>query len=179
MIWASSLKSNSYQPKELDGVEIIGKLNFWQNRANLVVQIIEIRPALSTVLRQFQIVQSLLLQEGLIDPTKHRSLPKFPRCIAIFTSVPSSAYADMLRTAQERWPLTKLLVFPIPVQGDVSKKIQASLSKLLISYKTLDVDAVILARGGGSREDLMVFDEEQLCRQLAKLPIQHQRIKYV
>ena len=66
----------------------------------------------------------LLLKEGLIDESMLRALPKFPHAIAILTSVPSSAYEDILRTAKERWPLTKLFVFPIPVQGNVSNQIQ-------------------------------------------------------
>ncbi|KGG11573.1 Exodeoxyribonuclease VII large subunit [Prochlorococcus marinus str. SS51] len=171
VIWSSSLKNISFRPVEEDGVELLGKLNFWQNRATLVVQVIQIRPTLSTVLRQFEVVRSLLVNEGLIADERRRPLPRFPSAIAIFTSVPSSAYADMLRTAKERWPLTKLLVVAIPVQGEVSVKIREALSKLADSYLHLGVQALVLARGGGSREDLMVFDNEELCRQLAEFPI--------
>ena len=171
VIWSSSLKDFSFRPKQEDGVEILGKLNFWKSRASLVVQVIQIRPTLSTVLRQFKIVSSVLIKEGLIDKSRARLLPKFPKSIAICTSVPSSAYADILRTAKERWPLTKLIVFPIPVQGDVSSKIQKVLSNLGNSYEQLGCQALVLARGGGSREDLMVFDDEKLCRQLASFPI--------
>ena len=171
VIWSSCLQKLNFRPTQEDGVEIIGKLNFWENRANLVVQVIEIRPTLSTVLRQFEIVRNLLLIEGLIDEKRRRSLPKFPTTIAILTSVPSSAYADMLRTAKERWPLAKLLIFPIPVQGNVSQKIQNVLSYLSRRCIQLGVQAIVLARGGGSREDLMVFDDEALCRQLADFPV--------
>ncbi len=171
VIWSSCLQKLNFRPTQEDGVEIIGKLNFWENRANLVVQVIEIRPTLSTVLRQFEIVRNLLLLEGLIDEKRRRSLPKFPTTIAILTSVPSSAYADMLRTAKERWPLAKLLIFPIPVQGDVSQKIQNVLSYLSKRCIQLGVQAIVIARGGGSREDLMVFDDEALCRQLADFPV--------
>ncbi|KGG16846.1 MULTISPECIES: exodeoxyribonuclease VII large subunit [unclassified Prochlorococcus] len=171
VIWSSILKNLDFRPNEKDGVEIFGKLNFWETRATLVVQVINIRPTLSTVLRQFELARNVLLQEGLIDLEKSRPLPKFPNAIAILTSVPSSAYADMIRTAKERWPLTKLLIFPIPVQGDVSRKIQLVLKHLSYRYKELDFQALVLARGGGSREDLMVFDDEELCRQLAKFPV--------
>ena len=77
VIWASSLKNIHFQPKQEDGVEILGKLNFWENRANLVVQVIDVRPSLSTVLRQFQVVRSLLVKEGLIDETRRRKLLKY------------------------------------------------------------------------------------------------------
>ena len=59
VIWSSSLKDFSFRPQQEDGVEIIGKLNFWKSRASLVVQVIQIRPTLSTVLRQFKIVSAL------------------------------------------------------------------------------------------------------------------------
>lgn len=171
VIWSASLKNINFHPKEEDGVEIFGKLNFWESRATLVVQVINITPTLSTVLRQFEVVRSLLFEEGLIADSRRRHLPRYPKKIAILTSVPSSAYADMLRTARERWLMTKLLIFPIPVQGDVSAKIQGVLTKLANSYDELGLEALVLARGGGSREDLMVFDHEKLCRQLAFFPI--------
>ena len=95
VIWSSCLQKLNFRPTQEDGVEIIGKLNFWENRANLVVQVIDIRPTLSTVLRQFEVVRNLLVVEGLIDEKRRRPLPKFPTNIAVLTSVPSSAYADM------------------------------------------------------------------------------------
>ncbi len=171
VIWASKLKQITYMPKDDDGVLVIGKLNFWATRALLNVQVLDIRPKLSTVLRQFEIVRSLLLKEGLINESRRKSLPTHPKAIAILTSVPSSALADMLRTAKERWPLTKLFILPIPVQGDVAQQIESSIIYLAKNHPKLRIDTVILARGGGSREDLMVFDDEKVCRAIASFPI--------
>ena len=171
VVWASVLDRLAFRPEEGDGVVIVGKLNFWEARANLLVQIWDIRPSISTVLRQFEVVKALLMKEGLLDPSRKRVLPAYPRCIAILTSVPSSALADMLRTAKERWPQTKLFLVPIPVQGPVAKKIQSVLVDLVACQGGLQLDAIVLARGGGSREDLMVFDDEDLCRELAKCPV--------
>jgi len=169
--WASKLQQLTYRPAEGDGVTVVGKLNFWATRASLAVQVIDLRPSLSTVLRQFEIVKALLLKEGIIDESKRRALPKYPEVVAILTSVPSSALADMLRTAKERWPLTQLLIIPIPVQGGVAKQIQSVLRSLADQHHELGIAAIVLARGGGSREDLMVFDDEDLCRDLASFPI--------
>jgi len=171
VIWSSTLKKCSFSPSEEDGVEILGKLNFWENKASLVVQVISIKPSISTVLRKFELVRDLLIKDGLISEDRRRSLPHYPIAIAILTSVPSSAFADILRTAKERWPLTKLIIFPIPVQGEVANKIQNTLKKLTNSITKLKINAIVLARGGGSREDLMVFDNESLCRELANFPI--------
>ena len=171
VVWASQLQKCDFKPTEGDGVVIVGKLNFWEVKANLVVQVLNIRPGISTVLRQFEVVRALLSQEGLLDEKRRRDLPRYPKAIAILTSVPSSALADMLRTAKERWPLTRLFIISIPVQGAVAKKIKSVLQVLASSTKSLAIEAIILARGGGSREDLMVFDNEELCRDLAKFPV--------
>ena len=171
VVWASKLAQLSYQPKDGDGVTVVGKLNFWAARASLTVQALDIRPSLSTVLRDFERVRQLLEQEGVIDPSHQRPLPRQPASIAVLTSVPSSALADMLRTAAERWPMTQLIVVPIPVQGSVAPTIISTLEALAERTDELGLDALVLARGGGSREDLAVFDNEALCRLLANYPI--------
>ena len=167
--WSSTIKSLNFLPKEDDGVVILGKLNFWVSQARISVQIFDIRASVSTVIKKFEIVKSKLLKEGLIDDLLRKKLPKYPNSIAILTSVPSSALADMLRTAQERWPLTKLQIVPIPVQGNNENEVKTILSKLKVN--NLNLDAIIIARGGGSREDLMLFDSEIIAREIATFPI--------
>ncbi len=171
VVWASRLKQLSHQPQDGDGVTVVGKLNFWIARASLSVQVLDIRPSLTTVLRQFEQVRDRLLEDGVIDPTRRRPLPLRPAVVGLLTSVPSSALADMLRTARERWPMTRLLLVPIPVQGAVAERIREVLSALALRHEQLRLDALVLARGGGSREDLAVFDDEGLCRDLAAFPV--------
>ena len=169
--WASQLRQLRYRPEDGDGVTVVGKLNFWAARASLNVQVLDIRPSLSTVLRQFELVRRRLEEAGLLDVTRRRPLPRQPKTLAVLTSVPSSALADMLRTASERWPMTRLLVVPIPVQGSVAARIREVLGRLAEEASALGLDALVLARGGGSREDLAVFDDEDLCRDLAAFPV--------
>jgi exodeoxyribonuclease VII large subunit len=171
VVWSSQRERLSYQPSEGDGVIVVGKLNFWAARANLCVQVLDLRPALSAVLRQFERVCELLAPEGLLDPERKRPLPAMPQAVALMTSVPSSALADMLRTAQERWPETTVHVVPIPVQGAVVEQIRQRLREVIASAAELKLEAIVLARGGGSREDLAVFDDELLARDLAACPI--------
>ncbi len=171
VVWASTLNKINFTPNEDDGVLIVGRLNFWEARATLNIQVLDIRPSISTVLRQFELVKLTLLKEGLLDESRRRKLPTYPNRIAILTSVPSSALADMLSTAKDRWPLSKLLIIPIPVQGRVESQIQLVLRRLAKCHKKLFIDVIVLARGGGSREDLMVFDNEELCRELAGFPL--------
>lgn len=171
VVWASQLSKLAFVPEDGDGVVVVGKLNFWANRAALSVQVLDIRASLSGALRQFERVRELLQQEGLLDPERKRPLPLLPNRIALLTSVPSSALADMLRTAKERWPATSLLVVPIPVQGPVGATICRAIELVGNRAKVLGIEALVLARGGGSREDLAVFDGELVARCLALCPI--------
>ena len=79
VVWASQLARLSFVPADGDGVVVVGKLNFWSSRASLCVQALEIRPSLSSVLRQFEQVRDQLAREGLLDPARKRSLPPFPQ----------------------------------------------------------------------------------------------------
>ena len=171
VVWASQLNRLSYRPAEGDGVVVVGKLNFWASRATLSVQVLDIRPSLSSVLRQFERVREQLEPEGLFEAARKRPLPAMPEAVAVLTSVPSSALADLLRTAAERWPATRLVVVPIPVQGPVEAQICAALEATWQQSEALGLEAILLARGGGSREDLAVFDGEALARCLAACPL--------
>ncbi len=167
--WSSTIKSLTFYPKQDDGVVIVGKLNFWESQARISVQVFDIKASVSTVLKKFEIVKSKLHKEGLINDSFRRKLPKYPRSIGILTSVPSSALADMLRTAKERWPLTKINIIPIPVQGNHENQVKIILNKM--RKNKLNLQAIIIARGGGSREDLMLFDSEIIAREIALFPI--------
>jgi len=171
VVWATQLGRISHQPQEGDGVVVVGKLNFWAARATLSVQVLDLRPTLSSVLRRFEQVRQQLEPEGLLDPQRKRPLPAMPAAIALLTSSPSSALADMLRTARERWPTARIHVVPIPVQGEVEAQICQRLEQVLAAAADLGLEAIVLARGGGSREDLAVFDGEQLARALAASPL--------
>ena len=171
VVWASQVPKLTFLPSDGDGVLVVGKLNFWAARASLNVQVLDLRPSLSSVLRRFEQVRQLLEPEGLLEPERKRPLPADPGRIALLTSVPSSALADMLRTARERWPSTGILLVPIPVQGAVEAQICAALERVGAAAAALGVEAIVLARGGGSREDLSVFDGEALARCIAATPV--------
>ncbi len=169
--WASTLPRLSFSPDDGDGVTVVGKLNFWAARGSLCVQILDIRPSLSSVLRRFERVRELLQPTGLFAAERKRSLPVRPAVIALLTSVPSSALADMLCTAAERWPATRIILLPIPVQGPVEAEICRAVRAIGARAAALGIEALVLARGGGSREDLSVFDGENLARELARCPV--------
>lgn len=171
VVWASQLSRLQHRPEDGDGVVVVGKLNFWSSRASLCVQVLDIRPSLSRVLRDFEAVRARLTPEGLFEESRKRALPAEPMRVAVLTSVPSSALADMLRTAAERWPAATLIVVPVPVQGAVEASLCQAVERVGEEASTLGIEALVLARGGGSREDLAVFDGERLARTLAACPV--------
>lgn len=171
VVWASTLARLSIVPEDGDGVTVVGKLNFWTARATLSVQVLELRASLTTVLRRFEQVRERLEGEGLLDAARQRPLPPTPRRIAVLTAAPSSALADLLRTASNRWPACELVVLPIPVQGPVEADLCALLERCRERWHEWGVEVVVLARGGGNREDLALFDGEALARELARLPV--------
>lgn len=171
VVWASQLPRLSFRPGDGDGVTVVGKLNFWPARASLCVQVLDVRPSLSSVLRRFERVRDLLEPSGIFSAARKRPLPALPEAIALLTSVPSAALADMLRTARERWPATRIVILPIPVQGGVEDEICRAIAAAGRHAGALGLEALVLARGGGSREDLSVFDGEQLAQALATCPL--------
>jgi len=171
VVWASVLPRLSFKPEDGDGVTVVGKLNFWSSRASLCVQVLDIRPSLSSVLRRFERVRQLLEPTGLFEARRKRPLPAQPAAIGLLTSVPSSALADMLRTAAERWPAARIYLLPVPVQGPVEAEICRALRAIGQRAEALGIEALVLARGGGSREDLAVFDGEDLAQTLALCPV--------
>jgi len=103
-----------------------------------------------------------LQQEGLFEPSRKRGLPAYPQKVAVVTSPTGAVWQDIQTVIARRYPLVELLLAPTPVQGDSAS------SGIVEAFKALndlnDVDAVILARGGGSLEDLWPFNEEAVAR---------------
>jgi exodeoxyribonuclease VII large subunit len=119
--------------------------------------------------QQFERLKAQLQAEGLFDPDRKRPLPATVRAIGIVTSPTGAALQDMLNIIRRRWPLLKIVLSPTPVQGnDAPPKIIAALQRL---HQRDDLDAIIIARGGGSIEDLWCFNDEAVARTIAQSPV--------
>lgn len=120
-------------------------------------------------LRYEQLKKTLAL-EGLFDQEHKQEIPKFPSKIAVLSAYPSAALADIVRTIKLRFPVVRVIVFPIPVQG---KGAYLHIIKTLNYVDSLGFNTIIIARGGGSLEDLWNFNEEALARAIynCKTPI--------
>ena len=157
-----------------DGQEVIchGRISVYEPRGDyqLIVDTIDFHGA--GVLRaEFERLKRKLDQEGLFDQDAKKRLPSFPTHITLVTSPRGAAVHDFIRIARRRFPGVHLAVFPVSVQGDKAATEMIQALDLLSQKKNTDV--IVLCRGGGSMEDLMPYNDEELARAIfrAKLPV--------
>ena len=119
----------------------------------------------------FEQLKRRLLEEGLFDQSRKKPLPPFPGTIALVTSPAGAAVRDMLRILKSRWPMTRVRVLPVRVQGEGAAQEIASAIRWANRYRVADL--IITGRGGGSKEDLWAFNEEVVARAIAasELPV--------
>ena len=110
----------------------------------------------------FEQLKQRLYAEGLFDASHKKPLPDFPKRIAIITSSAGAAVHDMIRIFHQRWPMTKLLLLPVRVQGTEAPAEIASAIRYANSHRLADL--IITGRGGGSLEDLWAFNDERVAR---------------
>lgn len=148
---------------EGDSIIVHGKVSIYPQRGDLQLVVDLVQPEGTGELQlKFEQLRAKLEQEGLFDPSRKRELPKFPNKVAVVTSFSGAVWHDIVDVFQRRYPLAELVLFSTSVQGE------AALPEIIGSFNELNlhegIDVVILARGGGSKEDLSVFNEEDLAR---------------
>ena len=117
----------------------------------------------------FERLKERLHREGLFDPARKKPLPAYPRTIALVTSPAGAAVRDMIRILGARWPMAKVLVIPVRVQGEGAAQEIAQALDLVNACRMAEV--IITGRGGGSMEDLWAFNEETVARAIARSEI--------
>jgi exodeoxyribonuclease VII large subunit len=119
--------------------------------------------------QEFLRLKAQLEAEGLFDESRKRPIPEAPTAIGVVTSPSGAALQDILNTLRRRYPLAKVVVSPAAVQGDAAPgEIVAALQRLFLEP---GIDVILLARGGGSLEDLWCFNDERVVRAVANSPI--------
>ena len=119
----------------------------------------------------FEQLKRRLGAEGLFDPARKKAIPRYPRLIAIVTSPTGAAIQDMLRILKKRYPIARVLLVPVKVQGAGAAEEIAGAITYLNTKRYIDV--IITGRGGGSIEDLWCFNEEVVARAIAasRIPV--------
>ena len=151
-----------------DGMEVIivGRVDVYEVRGQLQLYADRMTPcgqgALELAFRQ---LCDKLRGEGLFDPTLKKPIPKFPRGVGIVTSLTGAALRDIRRTLRRRWPAVRVYVVGSLVQGDgASEQVAQAVTLLDANADKYEIDVIIVARGGGSIEDLWAFNEEPIAR---------------
>ena len=155
--------------KPEDGLHITvrGSLSVYDARGEYQIYVTHIDPVgLGALQLAFEQLKKRLLEEGLFAPAGKKPLPVLPRCIGVVTSPTGAAIRDILRVLKRRFPNAQVSLFPVKVQGAGSAVEIVQALRYFNRVKTIDV--LILARGGGSLEDLWTFNEEAVARAISE-----------
>ncbi len=157
-----------FQPKDGDRVLVQARISLYEARGDFQLIIEHMEPAGEGALqRAFEELKARLEAEGLFDARRKLPLPAFPRCIGVVTSPTGAAVRDILQVLRRRFPGLPVIIYPTLVQGEGAAEEIAGALRLADQRK--DCDLLILARGGGSLEDLWAFNDEALARIIAGL----------
>jgi exodeoxyribonuclease VII large subunit len=170
VIWRGSAGALAFRPE--DGAEVIatGKLTTYPGRSKyqIVVERMELAGE-GALLALLEKRRKALAAEGLFDAGRKRKLPFLPRVIGVVTSPTGAVIRDILHRLEDRCP-TRVIVWPVPVQGEGAA---AKVAEAIRGFPLVEPrpDLLIVARGGGSIEDLWPFNEEEVVRAAAESPI--------
>ncbi len=174
-LYAFRARSLRFRLREGMLVELRGKATVWEGRGSLQFIVDSVKEAgTGTLQQQFEALKARLAAEGLFDAARKRPIPKFPQSVALVTSATGAVIQDMRHRLEQRAPWVKAYLYPVQVQG---KGAELGIAHALEHLGTPSlhnlpqVDYIIIARGGGSLEDLWCFNEEVLARAIATCPI--------
>lgn len=168
LLWANNAARLNFIPKDGDEVIVFGNINVYVARGQYKLQVFAIQSyGLGAALIALENLKKKLASEGLFDENRKKRIPKMPETIGIIVGKDSAAESDLRRNITRRWPLTKMIFFYAQVQGADAPR---SIMNALNNAKENDIDTLIVARGGGSSEDLSAFNDEKLVRAFAECP---------
>jgi exodeoxyribonuclease VII large subunit len=152
-----------------------GRIDVFEQKGAYQLYVETLQPAgVGDLAQRYEALKAQLTAEGLFDTTRKRALPAWPRSIGVVTSATGAVLHDIQRVIERRWPLVRIIVSPCQVQGAGAEGAIVRALSRLGRWTDPDsgraVDVVIVARGGGSLEDLWAFNEESVVRAIAGHP---------
>lgn len=174
-MWRGNFSKVKFKPGNGLAVLVTGSIDLYvpQGRYKLIVD--EMIPAgMGALQLAFEQMVRKLEAEGLFAESHKKPLPKYPQRIGILTSESGAALHDIADSIHNRWPCTRLALYPVPVQGpEAAEAIAAAIADVNRRNDRLKLDVLIVGRGGGSLEDLWAFNEEVLARAIfaSRIPI--------
>ena len=169
-LWRTQAARVAFRPSNGDRVVASGGVDFYPARGEVSFIVRDLRfDGTGAAFEALERLKAKLLAEGLFDESRKRPLPLMPRRIGIVTSPQGAVIQDIIQVLARRWPLATLVLVPAKVQGfDAAPDLLRALT-WAATYDELDV--LIVARGGGSPEDLAAFNDEELARAAADFPV--------
>lgn len=157
-----------------DGMKVVvgGRITVYPPRGSYQIDVRMMKPAgVGELQAAFEMLKRKLSDEGLFDEIHKKPIPSFPQKIGIVTAKDGAAFQDMISVAERRFPLVEFVISPARVQG--SGAAESIVKSLKLLNKQKDIDLIIVARGGGSIEDLWAFNEEVVAREIfaSKIPV--------
>jgi exodeoxyribonuclease VII large subunit len=169
LMWREAFEGSGVAMRDGLLVEVAGSLTVYAAKGRMQFQVRSLQAAGEGVLRmQVAALARRLEAEGLMRPERRRALPEYPERIALVTSPRGKAVHDVIRTLRRRYPLAELLIAGVVVEGAAAT---VAIVEGMRVAGTSGADVVILARGGGSYEDLMPFNDEAVVRAVATCPV--------
>lgn len=166
-VWSSVRAKIPADLKQGDHVVALVKPNYWVKGGTLTMQVLDMRHVgLGDLLERLERLRQSLRAEGLFDPARKKPLPFLPGTVGLITGKDSDAEKDVLRNAQLRWPAVEFRVAHAAVQGD--RAVGEVIAAILRLDADPEVDVIIIARGGGDFQNLLVFSDEKLVRVVAE-----------
>lgn len=163
VMFRGNVEKNSYTFHEGDRVLLQGRISLYEKTARLQFYVQRVEPlGEGALLRAFYALKEKFEKEGLLDPLSKKSLPDFPNSIALLTSATGAAQKDFLKVLLQKNPFCHVHLYPITVQGE------GALKSILDALDQVHEEVIVITRGGGSYEDLMIFNDEGLCRKIAQ-----------
>ncbi|MBS93575.1 MAG: exodeoxyribonuclease VII large subunit [Chromatiales bacterium] len=160
----------TFQPEDGDQVLVQARVSIYEPRGSYQLIVEQMEAAGEGVLRRrFEELKKQLNNEGLFDERHKQSLPPVPRCIGIVTSPTGAAVRDILKILARRFPAVPVIIYPTRVQGAAAT--EEIVSAIAQASTRNEVDVLIVARGGGSLEDLWCFNEEKVARAIYACPL--------
>nr|MBC7243899.1 exodeoxyribonuclease VII large subunit [Chloroflexota bacterium] len=172
VLWRSQVPRLEHQPVNGNAVIVHGRASVYEVQGSYQLYVDQIQPlGTGALFLQFLALKEKLEREGLFAPERKRLLPRFPRRLGIVTSPVGAAIRDILHILQRRYPLAEVILAPTLVQGEEAPPQIVAAIEALNAYA--DVDLIIVARGGGSLEELWAFNDERVARAIfaSKIPI--------
>ncbi|MCA9972288.1 MAG: exodeoxyribonuclease VII large subunit, partial [Anaerolineales bacterium] len=170
VMWRNAAQAQSWLPREGDQVVAHGYVGVYPENGAYQLYVNRLQPAgKGQLYARFEALKEKLAAEGLFDEERKRPVTSLPRRIGVVTSADAAALRDILRVLSARWPLVDVVIFSTLVQGaEAPARIVAAIETANRYSRDVEpIDTLLVARGGGSIEDLWAFNDEGVARAIA------------